>query len=99
MDKVELSEMIIRLREDLQKAQNEGQDKDLRFAVGEVELELQVTVTKEAAGGGGVKFWVYNANAQVKGATQSVQKIRLKLAPVGPDGKTPAKISDQRKLD
>ncbi|MBF0603177.1 MAG: hypothetical protein HQL07_05720 [Nitrospirae bacterium] len=96
MGKIALAEMISSLRSELQQAQDEGKDKELRFAVGDVELELQVTVTKEGTVGGGVKFWVYEANAGGKVAEQMVQKIKIKLAPVGSDGRS-LQISDTKR--
>ncbi|MBF0141490.1 MAG: hypothetical protein HQL74_14565 [Magnetococcales bacterium] len=93
MGKIALAEMISSLRSELQQAQDEGQDKKLHFVVGDVEMELQVTVTKEGTVGGGVKFWVYDASLSGKVAEQMVQKIKIKLAPVGSDGGT-LKISD-----
>lgn len=93
MGTIALAEMISSLRSELQQAQKEGEGQDLRFAVGEVELELQVTMTNEAQGGGGVKFWVYEANLSGKVAEQAVQKVKIKLAPVGADGES-ALISD-----
>jgi hypothetical protein len=39
-----------------------------------------------------VQFWVYEAGAGGKLASESVQKLRLKLQPVRPDG-TPPQIS------
>ncbi|MBF0371702.1 MAG: hypothetical protein HQL52_19875 [Magnetococcales bacterium] len=99
MEKIALPDMISHLRKNLQQAQEEGRDKDLRFAVEEVELELQVTMTDETKAGGGVKFWVYNANLEAKAASQAVQRIKLKLAPVKSDGETPVQVAHRRKID
>lgn len=85
---VKLADMISALRDQLVRAQSEGQDSPIRFNVAESELEIQFTVTKEAEAKGGVQFWVYEAGAGGKRASQSTQKIRLKLEPVDPDGKS-----------
>ena len=45
---VELAELIGQLRADLTEAMRAGEDADLRFEVGPVELELIVAVDKEA---------------------------------------------------
>ncbi len=78
---IELAEMIGKLRGELQKAQTQGQDEDLKFRIGDIEVELQIGVTREAGAKGGVKFWVYNAEAEGKLASETVQKLRLKLKP------------------
>lgn len=98
MGEIALAEMIRSLRDELQQAQEEGQGKGLRFTVGEVELELQVTVTKEGEGSAGVKFWVYDAAIKGKVAEQAVQKIKLKLTPVGADGIGSVLVNDARQL-
>ena len=76
-----LAEMIGKLREELQQAQQEGQGKALKFCVDEVDLELQFTVSRDIEGGGGVKFWVYNAEAKGSMGSETVQTLRLKLKP------------------
>ena len=81
MEGVELSKMLASLRTELSKAQLEGEGKDVKFAVEDVELELQLTVTEEGGGKAGVKFWVVSAEAAGKEISQSVQKIKLKLTP------------------
>ena len=88
MDKqnIGLAEMIGKLREELQEAQQEGQGKALKFAVDAVDLELQVTVSRDIEGGGGVKFWVYNAEAKGSMGSETVQTLRLKLKPESAGG-------------
>ncbi len=78
MSRIELSQMIIDLRRALERAQDEGEGKSIRFLVNETELELDVTV--EAEGEAGIKFYVFSAGGGV--STQQSQKIRIKLQPV-----------------
>ena len=56
MDKIPLSEMLAQLRQELLQTQWEGEGSDLKFLIEDIEIELQVATTKEAGGGGGVKF-------------------------------------------
>jgi hypothetical protein len=81
MQEIELSEMLVNLRQELVKAQKSAAKEDLKFSVGDIEVELQITTTKEGQGKGGVKFWVYNAEASGKLSTQKVHKIKLTLKP------------------
>ena len=78
-DRVELSSLIKSLRSELTKAQKEGEGQDLRFTVDSIELELQVTTTDQAGGGGGVKFWVFNASGKVDVSEASMQKMKLSM--------------------
>ncbi|MDT4331335.1 trypco2 family protein [Methylomonas sp. MED-D] len=85
MEQIPLADMLIDLRAELDKAQREGDGKKLRFRVESIDLELQVTVTKSAEAGGGVKFWVVNADGKAKRDKGTVQKLHLKLNPVEVD--------------
>ena len=91
--KIELAEAIGQLRAQLNQAIEKGEKETLRFEVVDLELELQVVVTKEAKASGkaeaGVKFWLLGAGkAEIGGElsreTAEFQKIRLKLRPTVP---------------
>ncbi|MCP4407995.1 MAG: hypothetical protein GY807_09610 [Gammaproteobacteria bacterium] len=96
MQKIKLSEMLVNLRQELVEAQKIAAKEDLKFNVGDIEVELQFTTTMEAQGKGGVKFWVYNAEAGGKLSSQTLHKIKLSLKPELPGGGD-VKISDKRK--
>jgi len=78
---IDLAETIQQLRSELTKAIDQGEGESLRFAVDSIDLDLQVTVSQEGTAGGGIKFWLVDANAGAKVAKQSVQTIHLKLRP------------------
>ncbi|MGW2328666.1 trypco2 family protein [Streptomyces sp. NPDC001700] len=93
---VELSEMIRELRAQLTAAAAEGAGESLRFDVGPIEIEATVAVTKEAGGGGKVRFLVVEAGGDAKYASSETQRITLTLQPTAPgaDGtRTTARIS------
>lgn len=97
MENIELSEMLGQLREELLKARGQSEGLELKFLIEDIEIELQVVTTKGGRGGGGVKFWVYNAEAEVNASQAKTQKLKLKLKPVGPDGKEiPVSDADRR---
>lgn len=78
---VELAELIGQLRAELTEAMHAGENEDLRFEVGPVELELTVAVTKEAKPGAKVKFWVVELGADVTAGSSTTQTIKLVLDP------------------
>jgi hypothetical protein len=80
-DLIPLSKMLAQLRSDLLAAKAEGEKKDLRFLVDDIEIELQMATTQEDEGGVGIKFWALNANAnaKIKDTDALTQKIKLKL--------------------
>ena len=91
--RIPLAKMLGQLRAELLEAQEEGKGKDLRFLVDDIELELQIATTQEASGGVGIKFWVVNADAKLKGAEVKTQRVKLKLATVDGAGNRAVKIS------
>jgi hypothetical protein len=56
-----LSEVIAQLRAELAEAMRAGENEQLRFELGPVEVELTVGVEKEAKPGAKAKFWVSSA--------------------------------------
>lgn len=97
MAEILLSEVVKELRRELQETMAEGDGKSLRFEVEDLELEMQVVVTKEAStkgtAGGGIKFWVVDAKASGelagKYTTSQVQRLKLSLKPKTGEGKSP----------
>lgn len=98
LNKIELAEMLAELRAQLLTAQGEGAGRDLKFEVTEVELEVQIEATKKADGKGGVKFWVYSAEAGVGGSEGMTQRLKLKLRPTGAGGEAPLRIGSSGAL-
>jgi hypothetical protein len=97
MERAPLSKVLIQLRKDLLDAQKEGEGRDLRFVVRDVEVELQVVATAEAEVGGGVRVWVLSAEGGGKAGETVTQTLRLKLGPVDKDDH-PAKIASDETL-
>lgn len=98
-EKIALTEMILQLRRELLDAQRQGEREDLKFRIEEIEVELQITATKEKGGTGGVKFWVFDAELQGKLAHEAVQTLRLKLKPRGSSGDLEISDKDRRPVD
>ncbi|WP_327287976.1 trypco2 family protein [Streptomyces sp. NBC_01198] len=78
---IELSVLIGQLRAELTRAMVEGQGSELRFALGEVELELMLAVERDAGVNGRVRFWVAEGGGEAKVADSATQRIRLTLEP------------------
>src|SRR6478752_1562452 len=58
VQRIELAQVISQLREELDSARRAGQDEDLRFELGPVELELMVAVDRQPGPAARVGFWV-----------------------------------------
>jgi hypothetical protein len=90
---IPLAKMLGQLRDELLEAQAQGEGKDLRFLINDIEIELQVATTQEGTGGAGIKFWVVNADAKLRDAEVTTQKVKLKLAAVDREGNRVVKIA------
>jgi hypothetical protein len=64
----------------------QADDEDVRFALGDVELELQVEVSKEAGGEGGIGFWLVTVGGKATRTSGTTHTIRLTLSPVSATG-------------
>ena len=84
--RIPLSEAIRALRRELVEAVREGEGEELRFALGPVELELQLEVSKEAGGEAGIAFWLVTVGAKGSRTQATTHTVRLTLAPIGPSG-------------
>jgi Trypsin-co-occurring domain 2 len=92
MDKIGLPETIEALRAELRQAVAEGQDQDIQFPVGEVQLEFQVGITREGNVDGKLNVWVLELGVGGSYAKESVQTVTLTLeSPVDAQGQ-PIKI-------
>jgi hypothetical protein len=106
MDRLELSSVLNRLREEIAEASKASIKSDLRFEIQDVELEIQIVVTKEQNAGGKTSFWVLEANAGSKYANAVTQKVKLKLkasndslpVPVADEDSLPVPVADEDNL-
>ena len=85
-DHIELAAAIANLRKQLQEAIKAGKKEDLRFAVQDIEIELQCIAKKEGTAKSEVKFWVINGEAGGTFGSEKVQTVKLKLKPVSQGG-------------
>jgi hypothetical protein len=77
MGEIGLGEAIRALREELTEAKGEGEGSWMRFQIGQVDLELQLVVSKDARGQVGWK--VLEVGGQV--GSERTQKLSLTLSP------------------
>jgi Trypsin-co-occurring domain 2 len=79
---IPLAAVIRALRHELVEAVTEGEDKEVRFALGPIELELQVEVTSTGGGAAGIKFWVMSVSGKGERTSGRTQTVRISLTPV-----------------
>jgi hypothetical protein len=80
-DEVELHDVIRKVRGDLERAMWEGEDKDLRFKLESVELQLEVAVVRTTKGAAKVKVVVVEADGAREQATTTRHHVKVVLSP------------------
>jgi hypothetical protein len=88
----DLSNTIKMLRSELTKAMADGNDEQLLFGLGPIDLELHMEITNDIAGGGGIKFNILTLGVSKSHGDSNTHKITLRLNPVDAKGK-PAHIA------
>jgi hypothetical protein len=83
-----LAEAIQSLRRELLSAVAEGEGEEIRFALGPIELELDLTLTKEAGANAGIALWMVTIGGKADRTSATTQRMTLTLTPVRvlPDG-------------
>ena len=89
MPELSLAETIASLRAELAEAVRAGSDSDIRFTVGQVQLEFHVGVTHKLGGKAGARFWVVQMDGEGSYSKEQIQKITVTLeAPVDQAGRS-----------
>jgi Trypsin-co-occurring domain 2 len=94
-NQIGLQEAIEAVRTELIGAMHSGAKEEIQFRVGTVQLEFQVTVTREAEGKAGVRFWVVEAGLSGKLSSGATHTVRVALDPVTRDGSQVTVNSDE----
>jgi hypothetical protein len=97
MEQIGLRETIEALRDELSAAMASGKDAEIQFPVGEVQLEVNVGVTRTAEAKGGVRFWIVELGGGGSRASESLQKVTVRLEPPVDRSGAPVKVT--RHLD
>ena len=87
INNVGLRETLEALRVELSKSILASEGEQIRFEVGEIELEVQFVVEQSKEGKGGLKFWVVEMGGGVTNKDTITHRIKIPLKPFGKDGK------------
>jgi hypothetical protein len=87
LQKIGLKETLEALRVELSESILVFEGKQIRFEVGEIELEFQVVVEKSKEGKGGIKFWVVEMGGGIASKDAITHRIKIPLKPIWKDGK------------
>jgi hypothetical protein len=95
--RIPLANAIRSLRRELVTAVQDGQNEDVRFALGPIELELQVEITSEAGADAKIGFWVVSLGGKAAFSSGTRHTVRLSLSPVlaSIEGDTPLVVGSE----
>lgn len=91
-DWVGLAEAVERLRAEFELAREMSEGKQLRFEIGDVEMEFHVSVRRDGSGEGGVRLGVVTLGAKGSIGDERTHKLKVLLRPQDEEGR-PARIS------
>lgn len=78
---IALSDLIQTVRAELRKAEDEGREDDLRFAVEGVEIELAVTIARDEKVDGKFDLKVFSFGGELSDQTGSEHRIKIVMRP------------------
>ena len=90
-----LADTIKGIRAELSEAMSAGEDEQLRFDVGPVELEFAVDVQRDLSAKAGVKVWVVEIGATGARSRDSSHRVKVTLNPMDTTTGKSARIGDQ----
>jgi hypothetical protein len=74
---------------ELEESMKESEGEELRFVLGDIDLELQLEVSREEKGDAGIRFWLVSLGGSVDVSRGATHTVRLKLTPETKGGETP----------
>lgn len=86
MSGVPLAGAIRQLRLELLESMREAEGEELRFALGDIDLELQLEVSQEGRGDAGIRFWLVSVGGSASASRSTTHTVRLKLSPETKEG-------------
>ncbi|GGO89566.1 trypco2 family protein [Wenjunlia tyrosinilytica] len=78
---IELAKAVQAVRDELMEAAADGAGKRLRFEVGEIQMEFAVELRRDKRVKGGVKAWVFTADADRGSGSAHTHKVAFTLKP------------------
>ncbi len=86
MAKLGLRETVEALRREVSETILVAEGKEVRFEMGEIELEFQVVIEQTSEVNGGIKFWVVELGGGSTEKNAAIHKVKIPLKPMWKDG-------------
>jgi len=86
MEPIGLREAVEALRAELSDSITASAGEQLKFEVGEMELEFEFEIERVAEGAGGIRFWVVELGGKASRTSTTTHRVAIPLRPVSADG-------------
>jgi hypothetical protein len=86
MERIGLREAIEAMRVELSESILMSEGKQLRFEVGQIELEFQITIENTLDEKSGIKLWAVELGGGTSSKESTVHKVKIPLKPVMRNG-------------
>ena len=86
MPQLSLRDTIGAIRQELTQSILAARDAEVRFEVGEINLEFHVEIERSVEGRAGIHFWVVELGATADQSSKTTHRVSIQLKPVGRDG-------------
>jgi hypothetical protein len=80
-DGIELGDAVAVVREELLRAAAEGAGQDVRFEVGEIQMEFTVELSSGTTAGAKVRAWVVDAGAENSRTSTRTHRVAVTMTP------------------
>jgi hypothetical protein len=86
MKPIGIREAVAALRAELSESIAASAGEQIRFEVGEMQIEFQVEIERSAEGSGGIRFWVVELGAKSSRTSTVTHTVTIPLKPVTNSG-------------
>lgn len=88
MSNAGLRSLVNALRDEIAGAKEDAENSTVKFAVGEVTVDLEFTVQSATSANAGIKPWIFDFGVSAKDSNTNTHKISLTLTPYEIDPNT-----------
>ncbi|RLU85781.1 hypothetical protein CTZ27_25740 [Streptomyces griseocarneus] len=80
-DGIELADAVQAVRDGLTAAAARGAGEEVAFDVGPISMEFEVEIRRDVKGSGGVKAWIFSAEAEAARGSARTHRVSFTLTP------------------
>ncbi|MFI1741499.1 trypco2 family protein [Streptomyces sioyaensis] len=99
LGKIELAEAVQGIRDQLLNSANSANGQQIKFEVGEIDLDFTVELRRDASTKAGFKAWVVTGEAQGSSTRTATHRVSIKLHPKYSNNGQPVEIGNPNEVN